>query len=174
MNSPWTPQVASSISNNQLWYIGTGGSEEKKIEAWSNTTLFHQGHYLLQGVYHKGVGPCFLQLSLGIQKRCHMMLSPESRETLLYCEGDGAVALVSQRRGRVSILGDITRPHDPGQPAWARGWTRSPPDVPSSIGHFVILLIFGFFTFHLEVDNKFNWLVVLTGIGKIGFCWFFI
>lgn len=31
MNSPWTPQVASSISNNQLWYIGAVDSEEKKL-----------------------------------------------------------------------------------------------------------------------------------------------
>lgn len=34
----------------------------KRIEAWSNTTVFHQGHYLLYGVCHKCVGPWFFMI----------------------------------------------------------------------------------------------------------------
>lgn len=58
-----------------------------------------------------------------------------------YCEGDWGLAQVAQGGCKVFILGDTQKlsGHNSGKPAvgspaWAEGWTRWPPEVPSKLG----------------------------------------
>lgn len=64
----------------------------------------------------------------------------------LSCDGDGALAQVAQRECGDSLLGDLQKPsgYSPRDlavagPAWAGGWTRWRPEVPSKLCHSVIL-----------------------------------
>ena len=70
----------------------------------------------------------------------------ERQEMLSYPEGDRALVQAAHGACGVSLCGDIKKLPEwdlrqlaVGGPAWARAWTRWPPEVPSNLKHSVIL-----------------------------------
>lgn len=76
------------------------------------------------------------------------MCFPMNIRKLFHCEGDWALALVSQGGCRVSIIGNVQKPSGqipgqlaPGGPNEQGVWTRELQEVPSKFHHSVILTL---------------------------------
>lgn len=140
----WTESHWSEWVKHLIW--------GKRGESWSGTGGLHQcvkipqswgkrrwSHTLL------GVCPVTGQETMHGHKLKLRMFPLNMMENIFYCVSDWTLAEVVQGGCGVSILGHIQKPAGVilgkclrGGPAWAGGWIRWAPKIPSNLSHSLV------------------------------------